>query len=106
MVYMHGEDKTMIANFKRLYVERIPRMSILLGIFIFSGITGLKAQEAQTLDFGKIWEKIRENSHTQKALSLESRAAKISSNKASKHPLLRKLAIIWFGVSANSNLPQ
>jgi hypothetical protein len=89
MVYMHGEDKTMIANFKRLYVQRIPRMSILLGIFIFSGITSLKAQEAQTLEFGKIWEKIKENSHTQKALSLESRAAKISSNKASKHWLPR-----------------
>lgn len=96
MVYMHGEGKTMIAKFKRIFaqlrIKRILQNSISLGFFIFLGITGLTAQESQTLEFGKIWEKIKENSHTQKALSLESRAAKISSNKASKHWLPRVYA--------------
>lgn len=83
----------MKAKFKRLYtqfrVDKIPKKSFFLGIFIFLGALHIDAQESQTLDFGKIWEKIKENSHTQKALSLESRSAKISSNKASKHWLPR-----------------
>jgi outer membrane protein TolC len=83
----------MKAKFRRLYnqlrIKKILQKSFYLGFFIFSGAFHLNAQESQTLDFGKIWEKIRENSHTQKALSLESRAAKISSNKASKHWLPR-----------------
>ena len=83
----------MKAKFRRLNIQsrtnKILQKSFYLGIFVFSGAFHLNAEEFQTLDFGKIWEKIKENSHTQKALSLESRAAKISSNKASKHWLPR-----------------
>ncbi|HMV45931.1 MAG TPA: outer membrane efflux protein, partial [Leptospiraceae bacterium] len=64
---------------------------ILIGLF-FSSYFGLLAEDSNVIEFNSIWEKIKQNSHSQKALSLESRAAKISSNKASKHWLPRVYA--------------
>lgn len=48
-------------------------------------VSPIFAENTGILEFSKIWEKIQANSHTQKALSLESRAAKQSKEKASKH---------------------
>ncbi len=45
----------------------------------------LLAGESNVLEFTTIWDKIGTNSHTQKALALESKAAKSSQEKASKH---------------------
>ncbi|MBK8396051.1 MAG: TolC family protein [Leptospiraceae bacterium] len=64
-----------------------------LVFFIILVITNsINSQEAEVLDFGKIWTKINENSHSQKALSLEAKSAKLASNKASKHWLPRVYA--------------
>ena len=50
-----------------------------------SSVSLAAGDEPAVLEFRNIWEKISENSHTQKALSMESKAAKLNSSRASKH---------------------
>jgi outer membrane protein TolC len=60
---------------------------ILMGVVFVSifASASLYSEDSSVMEFSKIWEKIKANSHSQKALSLESRAAKSSKDKASKH---------------------
>lgn len=71
---------------------KINTMKLILFGFILSAIRSIHPIESTTIEFSSIWDKIKQNSHSQKALSLESKAAKISSNKASKHWLPRVYA--------------
>ena len=99
MVYM--EIKTMITDFryeKSLEIKENKtikttdkRLFLVLILFLTNSLS-VFAQDTQTFEFGKIWDKIKENSHSQKALSLEARSAKLASNKASKHWLPRVYA--------------
>lgn len=58
---------------------------MLFSLFLMSSIALGAGEDPQVLEFKNLWEKISENSHTQKALSLESKAAKMNSTRASKH---------------------
>jgi len=99
MVYM--EIKTMIADFqyeksleikeKKTIKSTGKGLPLVLILFLTNSLS-VFAEDTQTFEFSKIWDKIKENSHTQKALSLEARSAKLASNKASKHWLPRVYA--------------
>ncbi len=86
------KEKNIKLLIKSKQVRSIQGKNLLIGFFILWGVNLLYAEDLKPLDFAQIWDKIKENSHTQKALSLESRAARISSNKASKHWLPRVYA--------------
>jgi hypothetical protein len=84
---------------KRLKPFKVFKINFIkINFLVFSGIlflitaNSIFSDDRQILEFGNIWDKIRENSHTQKALSLESRSAKIASSRASKHWLPRVYA--------------
>ncbi|MBP7283051.1 MAG: TolC family protein [Leptospiraceae bacterium] len=77
---------------KKNQVKTLSKIIFLLLALQFLLGGSIFAEDTQTFEFGKIWDKIKENSHSQKALSLEARSAKLAQNKASKHWLPRVYA--------------
>ncbi|HNH09438.1 MAG TPA: hypothetical protein PK683_13135, partial [Leptospiraceae bacterium] len=80
-----GENMSFLFQLKSKKREKSSCGKIFFSFLLMSAVSVSAGDDPSVLEFRNIWEKISENSHTQKALAMESKAAKLNSSRASKH---------------------